>query len=1320
MESITKQLDTMTRDLSRTLLIDRYPLRREMQRLRRSAGRKSDPPELQARCDTLARRLEEAVAVRQARLNHPPRLTFDPDLPIVARQEELLTAIRNHPVTIVSGETGSGKTTQLPKLCLVAGRGVDGCIGVTQPRRIAATSVTRRIAEELGETPGTTVGYKIRFQDAVGALTRIKLMTDGILLAEAHHDPFLNQYDTLIVDEAHERSLNIDFILGILKKLLHRRRDLKVIITSATIDTEKFARAFDHAPVVQVSGRMYPVQTRYMENGDEEASHIELAVRAVDQLVQERRRGDILIFMPTEQDIRDTCELLKGRMLKATRIIPLFARLSAAEQQQVFHAGSERRIIVATNVAETSITIPGINFVVDTGLARISQYTPRSRTTTLPVRPVSRSSADQRQGRCGRMANGICIRLYSEEDYQNRQQYTPPEILRANLAEVILRMIALRMGNVEDFPFIDAPAPRSVQDGYQLLLELGAIKTARPARHQTARFTLTAKGRLMAQLPVDPRLSCILLEANQRGCLEDVTIIAAALSIQDPRERPVQKQAEADRAQSRFADPVSDFVSLLRIWHTYRQVQRNRTSWAEVKQFCRDHFLSFRRMREWQDVYRQLLRVLAEHQIRIQRKSRPPETGVDPGDSWYTAVHQSILSGFLSNIALKKEHQIFQAAYNRQAMIFPGSGVFKNPGRWIVAAEMVETSRLFARCVATIDPSWLEAVGREQCKYIYLDPHWERNRGQVTATEQVSLFGLIIDRRPRPFGPSDPDQATDIFIRSALIDGDVRQPLPFMAHNLALMADVEAMEDRLRRKDLRVDDETLFDFYRRRLGRVFDMRTLQSRIRKAGNDNFLRLRDEDLLVFQPSAEEIARFPDQIPAGRHHVQCEYRFAPGKNDDGVTARVPAPLAAGVDANAFQWLVPGLLKEKITALIKGLPKEYRKRLVPIAESADIIAAELPVDPRVGLANALTRFVRQRFKVDIPAAAWDEGSLPEHLRMRIALTDARGRVITASRDADVLSLARNDGGDEAAFDRARKDWERGPIDTWDFGDLDDSIRLKGAGGRQWTVYPALDVREETVVLTVFNDAVLARKAHVQGVKALLMRRFQPEVKFLRKNLQLSAAFDTAGRYFGGRKALEDQLVQAVLDDLLLKHFRTAEAFHAHVADLEKKALAGRGQDRRELVMTVISAYDDLRRLIFTLEKTNAGKPPALAFLESMRGRLDRLVPQTFIRLYPDERLRRLPVYMRAIALRTERGLVNPDKEIAKAALIEPHEKRLVRLARELGPQSSPKKRRAVEELYWMVEEYKISVFAQEIKTAHPISAQRLHKQLSRIENLV
>jgi ATP-dependent helicase HrpA len=1320
MTSITQQLEYLRKQLNKALLSDRVYARREIQRLKSTAAKSGESQKLQGRCDVLKERLEASKTTRRSRQAHRPDLKFDPDLPISSKREALLNTIKQHQVMIVAGETGSGKTTQLPKLCMAAGLGIDGRIGVTQPRRIAATTVGRRIAEELGEEIGQTVGYKIRFKDSVSPQTRVKLMTDGILLSEAHHDTYLNQYDTIIVDEAHERSLNIDFILGILKKLLKKRRDLKVIITSATIDTEKFARAFDKAPVIEVSGRMYPVETRYVISEDDEATHVDRAVKAIDQLVAKRQHGDILVFMPTEQDIRDTCEILEGRRIPDTLTIPLFARLSAAEQQNVFHTSAGRKIIVATNVAETSITIPGIKFVVDTGLARISQYTPRSRTTTLPVSPIARSSADQRQGRCGRMANGVCIRLFSEEDYNHRPRYTAPEILRANLAEVILRMIALRLGDVDDFPFIDPPAPRSIQDGYKLLKELGAIAPATSRKSRRGKYVLTANGRLMAQLPLDPRVSRMLLEARHRGCLDDMAIIAAALSIQDPRERPAIRQAEADQAQSRFVSATSDFITFLNIWHTYQKIVHRRSSWRHVKKFCHSHFLSFRRMREWQDVYRQIIRVLADHGIRPKNPAQMPMEAAGIENSWYASVHQSILCGFLSNIALKKENRLFQAAYNRQVMVFPGSGLFKNPSQWIVAAEMVETSRLFARCAAMVDPSWIEPIGAAQCKYTYLDPHWARRRGQVVATEQVSLYGLIIALRSKPFGPVNPSEASEIFIRRALIDGDVRRPLPFMAHNSQIISNIEDMENRLRRKDIRMDDEVLVQFYAQRLGSVFDMRTLKQHIKKHGSDSFLRLTEQDLLNHQPSARELARFPDRMPLGGHHIDVEYQYDPGRQDDGVTAKIPATMAQSVDAQALQWLVPGLLEEKIIALIKGLPKNYRKKLVPVSQTVDIIMDEMSKDLNRGLINTLTRFVQQRFGVEIPAVAWDENLIPEHLRMRLALTDEDGKVIKSSRDAAVLNIS--DIGLDLSSDFAseKQKWERSPIDTWDFGDLPDTVTLTSPGGRNWTAYPALENREKTLVLTVFNDPRQAEAAHIQGVKSLLMKHFQQDIKFLRKNLRIPAIMDAACRYFGGRKALEEQLTKRVMDDLLARHIRSAEGFQALTQELERKGIAGRGGSKLSRVVDVLSAYSTLRLRLHEKERAHALKQPVLAYLKKLRENLNTLVPKNFIRLYDNDRLERLVRYIQAISLRSERGLVNLEKDRIKSLEVVAFTVQLNDIVQSLSPRSSQEKRQAVEAFYWMLEEFKISVFAQEIKTAHPVSIKRLNMQLKKIAAMI
>jgi ATP-dependent helicase HrpA len=1312
--TLQPRLNRLSVRLKHALLVDQAAARREMDRLRAAAGQDSADERLVQRCDRLERRIEASAELSRLRREQRPALEFDPNLPITAKKEALIEAIQRHPVLIVAGETGSGKTTQLPKFCLAAGRGVYGAVAVTQPRRIAAITVGNRIAEELGEPVGHTVGYKIRFSDTSQPGTRIKIMTDGILLAEAHKDPWLYQYDTLIVDEAHERSLNIDFILGIVKKLLTRRRDLKVIITSATIDTQKFSEAFDNAPVIKVSGRLYPVETRYLapsEAGDEETGHVELAVRAVEKVVQERRRGDILVFMPTEQDIRDTCDLLEGRHFDATRIMPLFARLSAAEQQRVFQSDGRRKIIVATNVAETSITIPGIHYVIDSGLSRISQYTPRSRTTTLPVVPISQSSADQRQGRCGRVANGICIRLYGQEDYDQRPRYTPPEIQRANLAEVILRMIALNLGDVENFPFIDPPAPRSIQDGYRLLLELGAIQTREAARKGSGKYILTERGRVMARLPLDPRLSRMLLAAHEDGCLDEVAVIASALSIQDPRERPVDKQALADAAHARFADPISDFVTLLRIWQAYAQCVTQRASWGAVKKFCRDNYLSFRRLREWRDVYEQLHAVLAEHAIRPVNPIRLPQGPAEIADDWYAALHQSILSGFLSNIAMQKEKQIYQAAYGRQAMIFPGSGLFKHPGRWIMAAEMVETSRLFARSAAVIHPAWIEAVGRELCTYTYSDPHWERRREQVTASEQVALFGLIIDRRPRPYGPVNPDEATEIFIRQALIAGDVRKPLPFMTHNSALVAEIQALEDRLRRRDLLVEEEAMFTFYRQRLDQVFDLPTLKKRIRAAGGDAFLRMRREDLLIFDPPDEALAKYPDQIDVGCQRLVCEYRFDPGHEADGVTVRVQLPAAAAVRAETMQWLVPGLLGEKIAALIKALPKELRKQLVPVTDTAALIARDMPIQRDTNLASALSAFILRRFNVQIPPAAWNESSLPDHLRLRIAVTDAQGRVVRSSRDAAILRQAADLDPDHDRFNAAVCAYERRDIRTWDFGDLPATIHVHEKGGKSWPAFPALALRDGVIVLTALADPAKAVASHIQGVRELLLREFQSDVKYLRKNLALPPSCHPIARRLGGHGALETQLVEKVVDDLLAKNVRSAAEYEALRSTLRITGIAGQGRDLREHLLTVLMAYRDIVNRFKPMAPANG---PIAHLMADLQAELGHLIPPNFIRLYDRDRLAHLPRYLKALALRTERALVDPEKDRAKQSRVAPFSARLTLLARELTPDSSAARRQALEELFWAIEEYKISVFAQEIKTAVPVSAKRLEEQIA------
>ena len=1384
--------------------------RREISRLRHHFKKRKSKYNLAQRFDRLQKRLEASAQKRNNRLNNLPELRFNEELPIFAKKGEIIKAIKRHPVIVVSGETGSGKTTQLPKFCLAAGRGIDGIIGCTQPRRIAATTVARRIAEELGQETGRAVGYKIRFKERANRDAYIKIMTDGILLAETQGDRYLSAYDTIIVDEAHERSLNIDFILGILQTLLRRRNDLKLIITSATIDTQKFSQAFGQAPIIEVSGRMYPVEVQYLDpDGDQanngDLTHVDLAAEAVHRLLKQTAQGDILVFMPTEQDIRETCELLETLKPPGVRVLPLFARLAAAEQNRVFARLAQRKIIVATNVAETSITIPGIKYVVDSGLARISRYSPRTRTTSLPVLPVSKSSADQRQGRCGRVENGVCLRLFTEEDFLSRPQYTPPEILRANLAEVILRMISLKLGDLAEFPFIDRPDLKSIQDGFNLLIELGAItkrqktddrsqKTEDPSslfelrggtqrtegkgqraegRAQSAErrgpiyalratprhaevignggVALTEKGRIMARIPLDPRLSRMLIEAKKEDCISEIAVIAAALSIQDPRERPAEKNREADRMHALFDDPGSDFITLLNIWHRYRAQRQKVKSNNQMKRYCREHFISFKRMREWQDVHSQIVALLAEHNLwksefgmRNSEGGRRPSTGAGKlkskkegkakaglgdgqfgdsvSDEKYAAIHKSVLSGFLSNIARQKEKNFFRAARGREVMIFPGSGLFDKTKTWIVAAEVVETSRVFARTVANIDSDWLEDLGRDLCKYTYLNPHWEKNRGEVVALEQVSLFGLIIvPERKVSFGRVDPAEASDIFIQSALINGDVKKPLAFMRHNRKLIDGIKDMENRFRRRDILISEPELFIFYRERLPGVYDILTLQKFLKKKKNDRFLRMNREDLLLYDPDEASISQFPDRLELAGHPFNCAYAFEPGKSNDGVTVKIPAVLASSVPPEAMDWMVPGLYPPKIEGLIKGLPKAYRKQLVPVKDTVELICREMPKTGS-SLISALGSFIYQRLGVDIPAAAWSKESLPDHLRMRIAITDPDGKELRVGRNPSILHGTDAGSGVYDEFEALRKKWEKDGLTAWDFGDLPDHIVEAGKIRAQWIAYPALEKdpqMDKRVNLRLFQQADKARAAHLEGVLTLYTIHFAGDLKFLKRQLVLPPAQSSLADYFGGARPFQQRLYRNFVHRLFSKNIRSQTDFYAYAEEIKPQIL---GSGRKQLTSTlpVLTAYHETRSQISRLQAGSRINPKIKALSEELIAGLVRLVPENFVELYEQDRYAHLDRYIRALMIRAQRAPLDFEKDRAKATEVNQHINGLNNLLQSLTPSASDEKRQAIEEYFWMLEEYKVSVFAQELKTAIPVSAKRLKEKLGQIERMV
>ncbi len=1308
---------------------ERFSILKDIRNLKRLAKSPSGESGPEKAVVELERRFRASADRKRRRRDGVPEISIDGKLPIAAKRDEIARAIEEHPVVIVSGETGSGKSTQIPKICLAAGRGIDGRIGCTQPRRIAAITVANRIAEELGEDLGKSVGYKIRFDERASRDGYIKIMTDGVLLAEAQSDPFLNEYDTLIIDEAHERSLNIDFVLGILKNMLSRRRDFKLIVTSATIDTEKFSRAFDNAPIIEVSGRMFPVEVEYWPpekfQEDEEITHVEMAVSAVERLQRKGPFGDVLVFMPTEQDIRETCEAIEGRKFKGVDVFPLFARLSSGEQKRVFSATASRKIIVATNVAETSVTIPGIKYVVDTGLARMLRYSPRTRTTALPVEPVSRSSADQRMGRCGRVQNGVCIRLYSREDYEDRPLFTQPEILRSNLAEVVLRMIALNLGDIDAFPFIDRPDNKSVSDGFDLLKELGAIgeSDGKARKRGGGKYSLTPMGRFMAGIPLDPRIARILIEAREEGVLDEILVIAAALSIRDPRERPLDKAEEADRKHALFADRMSDFVSLLNIWNHYRLAWKKHGSASGLKRFCRDHFLSFKRMREWRDVHGQLKSILEDTGIQVGQGEEKVEndSGKETFGPLYSHIHRCMLSGFLSNIAQKKEQNIYRAAKNREAMIFPGSGIFNRAGEWIVAAEMVETSRLFARSCANIDDGWLEKAGGGLCRRVYLAPRWDAKRGEVVATEQVSLFGLVfVQGRQVSYGRINPSEAKEIFIRSALVGGDIKEKFGFLEHNRELVAEVTDLENRLRRRDILVGEEEMHRFYDSRLSEeACDVRALGKLVKRAGGDGFLRMKRDDLLNYTPGSDIFSDFPNNIMVGENKFGCLYRFEPGGEKDGVTIKIPAGAASSAIEAPFDWHVPGLLEEKIILLLKGLPKKYRKDLVPVAETAKVIMEEMPKG-EVSLRTALSRFLYDRFQVDIPASAWPYDDLPDHLKLRISVTDARGATVRSGRDKSVLIGTYSEKRDSDEVAATRKQWEKDGFVEWNFGDLPESLTVNGKGGGRWLLYPALELQGDgSVSIRLFSDGQTADAKHKDGVQALYKLRFSKELKFLRKSLAANSEIERCAVFSGGCKKFENSLYQSVVGQFFHVNVRCEKDFLEHGERAAGK-LTETGLKKKYAAAEVLRAIHEARDAIFAIESSSRKNPVALDFCGHLRKSFSNLAPENFPELYDVERLSRLPRYIQAIGVRAQRGVVSFEKDVAKAKILEPFVKELENMLANLGPEDSEEKRTEVEEFFWLLEEFKVSLFAQELKTVVPVSEKRLKSKVEHIRRMV
>lgn len=1235
--------------------------------------------------------IEAAQQRRATRQENLPQPRYPLDLPVVARREDLRAAIARHQVLIVCGETGSGKTTQLPKICLELGRGVDGLIGHTQPRRIAARSLARRVAEELASEVGQAVGCKMRFHEQLSERTYLKIMTDGILLAETQSDPELLQYDTLIIDEAHERSLNIDFLLGYLKGLLPRRPDLKLIITSATIDPQRFAQHFDNAPIVEVSGRSYPVELRYrpLQGEDEDQrdrDRGQALLDAVDELAREGP-GDILVFLPGERDIREAAERLRKHHPPDTEILPLYARLSTSQQQAVFKPHRGRRIVLATNVAETSLTVPGIRYVVDTGLARLSRYSYRTKVQRLPIEKISQASAAQRAGRCGRVAAGICIRLYDEQDFEQRPAFTDPEILRTNLAAVILQMGALGLGKVEDFPFVEPPDPRYVRDGFKLLQELGAVDTGQ---------RLTDLGRQLGRLPLDPRVGRMVLAARDELCLREVLVIAAALSVQDARERPLDKAQAADEKHRLFAHERSDFLSFYGLWEHYHEQARH-LSQNKLRRWCQQHFLSYVRMREWHDVQRQLQTQVKEMGFHLNQEAAD-----------YDAVHKALLSGLLGNVAMKTEGREYQGARNLKLELFPGSVLAKPRPRWVMAAELVETGRRYGRTLAAIQPHWVEPLAGDLVKRSYSEPHWQKRAGQVSAYETVTLYGLpIVAKRRVNFGPLDAPLARELFIRAALVEGQYETKAAFFSHNRALVAEVLELEAKARRRDLLVSEDELYQFYDQRIPTGIYSRPKFERWRKQAerDDPQLLFLDAAQLQQQEGAEiDAAAFPSQLEIHGLALAVHYRFEPGQDDDGMTLDLPLAALNQLRPERFEWLVPGLLEQKLLALIKGLPKSLRRNFVPAPDYASACLAALHPSDSTLLA-ALSEQLRRMTGVTVADDAWRLEMLPAHLLARFRVLDVDGTGLATGRDLAALQARFADEAKASFRHLPANQWERTQLVSWDVGELPAFVELEQAG---LTVrgYPALVANRDQVDLRLLDDPQEAQYRHRQGVLALLRLRCTRSVKQVQRHLPGIDAMCLRFAPVAGCAVLKEDLMQAVLAQAFLSESsvpRDEAAFQACLAAGEPR-LVRFGNEICSWVDAALEEYHAVARLL--KGKLN---PQQLAPAQALRAQLDALVYPGFVAATPYAWLPHLARFLKAMRLRWEKLSQNPGRDRQHALELEPlveHHRQAVSALGEF--ESIPP---ALEEYRWWLEELRVSLFAQELKTSVKVSPERLRK---------
>ena len=1307
----------------------------------------------QLKVDKVKQQIFQAICLsieqKQAKLNNLPQITYPEGLPISENAEQIAQAISEHQVVIIAGETGSGKTTQIPKICLALGRGVDGLIGHTQPRRIAARTVANRIAEELGTKLGEQVGYKVRFNDQVSEQSYIKLMTDGILLAEMQKDRLLRQYDTIIIDEAHERSLNIDFILGYLKQILVKRPDLKVIITSATIDPQRFSKHFasktgEPAPIIEVSGRTFPVEIRYRalnetltEDGEvvtnDDVDIISGILSAVDELNDESN-GDILIFLNGEREIRDTAAALNKAELRHTQILPLYARLTITEQNRIFKPHSGRNIVLATNVAETSLTVPGIKYVIDPGTARISRYSYRTKVQRLPIEPVSQASANQRAGRCGRVSEGICIRLYSEDDFNNRDEFTDPEILRTNLATVILQMLALDLGDISQFPFVEPPDNRHINDGLRLLDELAAIKeinstkklTNEQIKKKQSLTQLTSDGRLLSKFPIDPRLAKMILSSIEFGCVEQVLIIVSALSIQDPRERPHEKQQASDEKHSRFKDKQSDFISLLNLWQ-YVSSQQRSLSQNQFRKLCQKEYLSYVRLREWQDIFSQLKLTLKEQKIALtsvdyQFNLQPEENKEQDKTSanLLAPVHQALLSGLLSHIGQQDENREYKGARGSKFFIFPGSGLAKKSPKWLMSAELVETSRLFARMNAKIDPLWLEPLAQHLVKRHYSEPHWEKKQGGVMAFEQVTLYGLsIISKRKINFNTIEPDTCRQLFIREGLVNGDSFIKEAFLNHNQKLVESIEALEQKARRKDFLIDEQQLVDFYSEKIpDTVICQRSFLAWWKKAKQKDAKQLNFTKAFLLNETSSELSKkdYPDTWQQQNLTLPLKYHFSPGDEDDGISTVIPIALLNQVQSDGFDWLIPALRFDLAVALIKALPKTLRRNFVPAPNYAQACLANMS-EEQGDFKQALAKQLLRMTGVRVEQEAWQQVELPIHLTMNFQIVNEKGKLLKQGRDLHDLK-AELQGKVKASIKKvAEKGIEQTDLTQWDFGKLPKGYEKKVAN-ITIKAFPALVDHKNSVAIELFEQEEHANLAMLKGISRLILLNIPSPIKYLQQHLPNKAKLGLYFNPFGSINDLLQDCIQGACNHLVNEFIHESTSGDLPRSEAEFKQCSD--YVRAEIADCVLAAAIKVEKALslrHDIAKKMKGSVP-LNVIQShgdIKAQCEKLIFKGFVHQSGITKLDDIIRYLQGVLRRLEKLPIDPNQDRLKLIEVTKVTDTLAQLL------AKQRKDKPIEEnlleTRWMIEELRISLFAQNLGTSSPISVKRILNHLKSCE---